>query len=1196
MLKTENENIYEPQAYKELVCSEEMSKYFFEIEKSILRARAHSELARKKGYDPEDFVDIPLAKNMIQRVEWLIGTVAPQLIGSNLAKRISELEQVYGALAWEVACKIAEETAKGNFCKFRDREEAIEVAIRVGFAYHTLGIVSAPLEGFTNAKIKKRKDGKEYLSVWFAGPIRGAGGTAASVCVLIADFVRTAMGLSPYDPSESEINRVVTEITDYQQFVTNLQYFPSEEEIKFMIKHIPVEINGEPTEKRDVSNYKDLPRIETNKIRGGVCLVVAEGLCQKAAKIYGKIGKWKDMPIDWSFLSEFLEIQKRIKAKKQEMGTEKNEKILPNFTYITDIVAGRPVLSHPMAKGGFRLRYGRSRNSGYVAVGINPATMHLLKGYLAIGTQLKIERPGKGSTVTTNCNIQGPLVRLKDGSVLRIKTEDQAIKLKDKIERIIFLGDILINYGDFVTFNHTLVPAGYCEEWWIQELEKASVNMFGSIDLYKISDLSGVKQDIIQKILSSPISFIPSSQDAINLSKALSIPLHPEYTYHWNDISKEEFILLLTALQNSEFLIGELGLEKIIINDNKVKEIIENLGISHMYFDKKIIIEKNEAVPLVKSLGIENPSDIEEKINIAKNIEESRPLFLVNIFSELKIRDKSGTYIGARMGRPEKSKMRKLKGSPHVLFPVGDEGGKFRSFQSAMDVGKITADFALFFCEKCNNETIFSVCEKCGVKTIKRYYCRACNNVQTVPTCKKHGKNQRYINKSININDYFEKVIRKLNIKSYPDLIKGVRGTFNKDHIPEHLVKGILRAKYDIYVNKDGTTRHDISELPLTHFRPREIKTPIEKLKEMGYLYDINGMELSNPDQILEIKPQDVILPTNPLSKEDAADDVLFRVANFIDDLLVNFYGCEPYYNLKTKDDLIGHLIIGLAPHISSGIVGRIIGFSEVQGFLCHPLFHSAMRRDCDGDETSAILLMDAFLNFSRQYLPDKRGGRTMDAPLVLTMFIIPSEVDDQSHDLDIVWKYPLSFYEAAMQYKSPKEVKINQLKHHIKTPNQYEGMGFTIDTDNFNNGITVSAYKTLPSMEEKLKGQMELASIIRAVDEVDVATLVIDKHFIKDIKGNLRKFSTQNLRCVNCNEKYRRPPLKGVCLKCGGKIIFTVSIGSIIKYLEPSFSIAEKFAVSPYLKQTLELTKERIYGVFGREKEKQEGLGRWFG
>ena len=101
--------------------------------------------------------------------------------------------------------------------------------------------------------------------------------------------------------------------------------------------------------------------------------------------------------------------------------------------------------------------------------------------------------------------------------------------------------------------------------------------------------------------------------------------------------------------------------------------------------------------------------------------------------------------------------------------------------------------------------------------------------------------------------------------------------------------------------------------------------------------------------------------------------------------------------------------------------------------------------------------------------------------------------------------------------------------------------MGFTHDTSSINLGVGCSAYKLLPTMEEKLRGQMNLATKIRAVDESEVAKIVIEKHFIKDIKGNLRKFSQQQFRCVVCNEKYRRPPLVGKCTKCGGNIIFTI-------------------------------------------------------
>ena len=69
-----------------------------------------------------------------------------------------------------------------------------------------------------------------------------------------------------------------------------------------------------------------------------------------------------------------------------------------------------------------------------------------------------------------------------------------------------------------------------------------------------------------------------------------------------------------------------------------------------------------------------------------------------------------------------------------------------------------------------------------------------------------------------------------------------------------------------------------------------------------------------------------------------------------------------------------------------------------------------------------------------------------------------------------------------------------------------------------------------------------------------------------------------------------------GKCIKCGGKIIFTISEGSVVKYLEPSLSLANKYNVPDYMKQSLEILKRRIEDVFGKEKEKQVGLGQWFG
>jgi DNA polymerase II large subunit len=50
---------------------------------------------------------------------------------------------------------------------------------------------------------------------------------------------------------------------------------------------------------------------------------------------------------------------------------------------------------------------------------------------------------------------------------------------------------------------------------------------------------------------------------------------------------------------------------------------------------------------------------------------------------------------------------------------------------------------------------------------------------------------------------------------------------------------------------------------------------------------------------------------------------------------------------VKKPDDLIGHLVIGLAPHTSAGVLARIVGFTRANVGYAHPFFHAAKRRNC---------------------------------------------------------------------------------------------------------------------------------------------------------------------------------------------------------------------------------------------------------
>jgi len=319
------------------------------------------------------------------------------------------------------------------------------------------------------------------------------------------------------------------------------------------------------------------------------------------------------------------------------------------------------------------------------------------------------------------------------------------------------------------------------------------------------------------------------------------------------------------------------------------------------------------------------------------------------------------------------------------------------------------------------------------------------------------------------------------------------------------------------------------------------------------------------------------------------------NIANFMDDLLYRLYGLKKFFNIKKREDLIGQIGVCMAPHNCAGVICRIIGFSKVKGLLASPYMHAAMRRDCDGDEAAIMLLLDVLINFSKSFLPSHRGA-TQDAPLVLNGKIYAKEVDDQILDFELVYRYPLELYEKAEKMLHSNEISVETVGQRInKGGDPYLNVGFTHESENFNFGATCSSYKTLPTMKDKVSSQMALCVKLRSVDQGDVARLIIDRHFMRDLKGNLRKFSQQNFRCSKCNEIYRRVPLNGKCMKCDGNIIFTISYGSIVKYLEPAIDLIKNYNVPPYIIQDLQLTKLYIESIFGKDNEKQEALEKWF-
>ena len=55
-----------------------------------------------------------------------------------------------------------------------------------------------------------------------------------------------------------------------------------------------------------------------------------------------------------------------------------------------------------------------------------------------------------------------------------------------------------------------------------------------------------------------------------------------------------------------------------------------------------------------------------------------------------------------------------------------------------------------------------------------------------------------------------------------------------------------------------------------------------------------------------------------------------------------------------------------------------------------------------------------------------------------------------------------------------------------------------------------------------------------------------------------------------------------GRCTRCKGKLVLTISKGSIEKYLTMAIDLANRYNLEPYIKQRLILIKEEISNVFG--------------
>jgi len=926
-------------------------RYFERLESKLDEAFAVANAARERGGDPTKEVEIPVAKDMADRVENILGI-------DGVAERVRELE---GEMSREeAALELVEDFVEGTVGDYETRASKVEGAVRTAVALLTEGVVAAPIEGIDRVELLENDDGTEFINVYYAGPIRSAGGTAQALSVLVADYARALLGIDQYKARDAEVNRYAEEIALYDR-ETGLQYAPKEKEAQFIAKHMPIMLDGEATGDEEVSGFRDLDRVDTNSARGGMCLVLGEGIALKAPKIQRYTRNLDE--VDWPWLQDLIDGNyyddgdESDEESEESEGTDEDEaeegdsetdepagppRADPSKKFLQDLIAGRPVFSHPSESGGFRLRYGRARNHGHATAGIHPATMHLVDDFLATGTQIKTERPGKAAGIVPVDSIEGPTVRLASGEVRRIDDAEEALEVRNGVERILDLGEYLVNYGEFVENNHPLAPASYVFEWWIQDFETAGAPVQAMDDSPDV-DLAN-----------------PTSKEALDWAYEHDAPLHPKYTYVWHDVTVEQVEALAAAIESGEMQdsTGNGQSSLVVERTEPVRRTLETLLVKHTQHGETITVPEWE--PLVRTLGFDE--ELDRSWTAADLSDEARSyddgdnaIRAVNEIAPFEIRERAPTRIGNRMGRPEKSEERELSPAVHTLFPIGEAGGNQRSVADAADHGDsvdgtrgdVEVEVGRRECRSCGTRTFRSRCPDCGDVAEAVYVCPDCDrDVEPdesgraeCPRCEVLAYPTQY--RTVDINREFRDALETVGERpSAFDKLKAVKGLSSKEKAPEPIEKGILRAKHDVSAFKDGTIRYDMTDLPVTAVRPSELDVTADDFRELGYETDMRGEPLRHDDQVVELKVQDIVL-------SGGAAQHLLNTADFVDDLLSQYYGLDPYYEFDERQDLVGELVFGMAPHTSAATVGRVVGFTTAAVGYAHPYFHAAKRRNC---------------------------------------------------------------------------------------------------------------------------------------------------------------------------------------------------------------------------------------------------------
>ena len=1079
-----------------------------------------ADLARSKGTDYSDSVQVIFTKDMVQRVEYF--TKSKQ-ITRQLRLAISEDYSRIDIL-WRICNFIYSNV---QFDKLLNTEK-IDLAVRASLAISAEGVSSTPEEGFLG--IEEVPDGDiVFLKLKVHSPIRGAGGTIQGVMTIIVDWFRIKMGYDKYVATEQEVCRITNQVLEFSVMHPR-QRMPTSEQIELIVRSCPIFLDALPSEEREVSCYRFLPRIKTPRLRGGLCLVITEGLLLKCKKLQSYVTRF-DLELEWAWLKKLYP-----KATKSHDIEERDEKLVSEAveedapTYLSKIISGRPVISLSKSPGNLRVRIGKSYNTGIGQIGLHPSTCHVFK-FLNTGTQLKTEFPGKAASVAPVTGIAPSTVLLKDGSVVRLDCLKYTETVRSEIIKIVDSGEVLITAGDFIQNKAEIPDLGICDQAYLYECQDLGITP----DLH-VKDEQKVVSDSILRRISLPPLCMP-------LTHALRSEefLHLQECYRQNGLSLSSSCRALVQLMAITHTVDQLS--GAIIPEFPL--VFEQIMCSD--------------APLIK-------------IN-------QRVYEYLSLNCKCRIRRKGEFTWGARVGRVEGSSPSKTDPSVNWLLfhnKIPDGVNTVKKLLESSAPAQYLMNHVVFKCPACQKVSVHPL--HCGVRGVQVARDKTTNgfvdkyqNTDLTPTAFSNFTEPVLI-------DLPEKINHSLaNMGIILDTpVKIGANTYARTLFLESFYKGYLRSKYNVYTIKDGTVRYTCSNAVLTHFSARMVNSTVEKLKQLGYSHDEVGQVLVSSDQIVEMFPQDIVIPLN-------CADYLLNTTRYIDDLLNMEYGLPSHYNCKTVCDMIGQYCIGVSPHTCVGVLSRIIGLSDTNVLMAHPAFHSAKRRNADGDGDNILLYLDSLLNFSYVFL--KQGlGQKMNVPIFLSDFIDLSEVDSECHHVEICNSYDKILYsERDTPCKAADVLKYRSI---LSVEYAQKPSRCSIHTDVLQLPSKANAYKDLESMEEKINAQIEISQLISNCNTTDLVDNLVNSHLLMDIKGNINTFLRQTLKCKNCGTKFDMATLSGDCTSCGGPLHQTVYANSVMKYRHLVQKLSRRFKLKNYTLSKINLLFNELDVIFGKTKQ----------